>query len=117
MTKKVTVLYSKPVEETLTFLEQTKENNKISKSIYNSFLRKIELIKSNPGYGDNIPKPQIPKEYIEKYKINNLFRLELANYWRCLYSLTDKKENTVEIIAFVIDLLDHNKYNKKFKYK
>lgn len=42
MTKKVTVLYSKPVEETLTFLEQTKENNKISKSIYRSFLRKIE---------------------------------------------------------------------------
>jgi len=117
MTKKVTVLYSKPVEETLTFLEQTKENNKISNSVYNSFLKKIELIKNNPGCGDNIPKSQIPKEYIEKYKINNLFRIELSNYWRCLYTLIDEKENKIEIIAFVIDFLDHNKYNKKFKYK
>ena len=117
MTKKVTVLYSKPVEETLTFLEQTKENNKISNSIYNSFLKKIELIKNNPNYGNNIPKSQIPKEYIEKYKINNLFRIELSNYWRCLYTLIDEKENKIEIIAFVIDFLDHDKYNKKFKYK
>lgn len=117
MTKEVKIRYSKAVKETLNFLEQTKENNKISKSIYNSFLKKIELIKENPVCGNNIPKTQIPKEYIVNYNIKNLFRLELANYWRCLYSLVGRNENTVEIIAFVIDFIDHDKYNKKFKYK
>ena len=115
--KKIIIYYSKAVEETLNFLEQTKTQNKISRSIYNSFLKKIELIKSNPLYGDNIPKKQIPTEYIINYKINNLFRLEISNYWRCLYSLVDEKENKIKIIAFVIDLIDHKKYNCKFKYK
>ncbi|MFA5746089.1 MAG: hypothetical protein WCX82_02025 [archaeon] len=117
MTKQVKIRYSEEVKIALNYLIKTKEKNKVNKSIYNSFLKKIELIKENPVCGDHIPKTQIPKEYITNYDINNLFRLELANYWRCLYSLTDKKENKIEIIAFVIDFLDHNKYNKKFKYK
>jgi len=33
-----------------------------------------------------------------------------------LYSLTDG-ESEVEIIAFVLDIIDHEKYNKKFGYK
>ncbi|HNW05547.1 MAG TPA: hypothetical protein PK655_03670 [archaeon] len=116
MNKKVVIVYSKDVEKTLEYLIATKENNKINKSIYNSFMSKLELIKNNPTCGDKIPQIKIPKEYISNYKINNLFRLELANYWRCLYSLVGEN-NKIEIIAFVIDCIDHNKYNKKFKYK
>lgn len=41
--KKIIIYYSKAVEETLNFLEQTKTQNKISRSIYNSFLKKIEI--------------------------------------------------------------------------
>ncbi len=32
------------------------------------------------------------------------------------YSLTDS-ETKIEIIAFVLDLIDHPAYNKKFGYK
>lgn len=117
MTKQVKIRYSEEVKIALNYLIRTKEKNKVNKSIYNSFLKKMELIKENPGCGDHVPKIQIPKEYIINYNISNLFRLELSNYWRCLYSLTDRKENTVEIIAFVIDFMDHNQYNKKFRYK
>ena len=117
MNKKVIVVYSKDVEKTLNYLIATKEKNKINKSIYNSFISKLELIKNNPVCGDKIPQIKIPKEYILKNRINNLFRLELSNYWRCLYSLIDEKNNKIEIIAFVIDCIDHNQYNKKFKYK
>jgi len=33
-----------------------------------------------------------------------------------LYTLTDG-ESEVEIIAFVLDIIDHEEYNKKFGYK
>jgi hypothetical protein len=78
--------------------------------------RKIELIKSNPHYGDSVPKKLIPKRYLEKFGVTNLFRVELPGYWRLLYTLTDG-ENQVEIIAFVLDMLNHKVYDKKFGYK
>jgi len=40
-----------------------------------------------------------------------LFRVELPNFWRMYYTLTDD-ENQIEIIAFVLDILDHKEYDK-----
>ena len=56
-----------------------------------------------------------PKEFI-KHGIKNLYRIELSNYWRMLYTLTDG-ESQIEIVAFVLDVLDHKDYDKKFGYK
>jgi hypothetical protein len=72
--------------------------------------------KRNFHYGDPIAKNKIPKEYIQKYGVTNLFRVELPKFWRMLYTLTDG-ESEIEIIAFVLDIIDHKKYNKKFRYK
>ncbi|MDG6218827.1 MAG: hypothetical protein QCI00_05255 [Candidatus Thermoplasmatota archaeon] len=58
----------------------------------------------------------IPQEYKDKYGITNLFRVELPDYWRRLYTLTDG-ESKIEIIAFVLDIIDHELYDKKFSYK
>jgi len=58
----------------------------------------------------------IPQEYFVKYGITNLFRVELPNYWRMLYTLSNG-ESEIEIIAFVLDLVDHKVYDKKFGYK
>ena len=55
-------------------------------------------------------------EYKIKYKISNLFRVELPNYWRMLYTLTEG-DTKIEVIAFVLDIMDHKVYNKKFGYK
>jgi len=72
--------------------------------------------KLNFHYGDPVAKNKIPKEYIQKYGVTNLFRVELPGFWRMLYTLTDD-ESEIEIIAFVLDIIDHKKYNKKFRYK
>ena len=58
----------------------------------------------------------IPNEYKLKYSVTNLFRVELPNFWRMLYTLIDG-ETEIEIIAFVLDLIDHDQYDKKFGYK
>jgi Txe/YoeB family toxin of Txe-Axe toxin-antitoxin module len=79
-----------------------------------SIKQKIEFIKSNPFYGDNISKSLIPKEYIIKYNAKNLWRAELTNYWRMLYTI---KGDQIEIICFILDILNHKNYDKKFGYR
>lgn len=70
-----------------------------------SIREKVELLKINPLYGDNIPKKQIPRNLA----VSNLFRVGLTGYWRMLYSL---EGNEIEIIAFVLYIIDHPTYNK-----
>ena len=79
-----------------------------------SIKQKAEFIKNNPFYGDPIAKNLIPKEYKIKYKTSNLFRAELSQFWRMLYTL---KGDEINIIAFVLDIISHPEYNKKFGYK
>lgn len=74
------------------------------------------MIKNNFHYGQPISKNKIPKVYIDKYDIYKLFWVSLPNYWRMLYILKDG-ENKIEIIAFIIDIINHKEYDKLFGYK
>lgn len=84
--------------------------------IFEAFNKKKDIIKINMHYGEPISKKLIPKEYKEKYGVTNLFWVELPYFWRFLYTLTDG-DSEIEIIAFVLDIMDHKKYNKKMRYK
>ncbi len=75
-----------------------------------SIKQKREFIKANPFYGDNIPKKQIPKSY----NVQNLWRVELTGYWRMLYTI---KGDQIEIICFILNILNHKQYDKKFGYR
>ena len=77
--------------------------------------QKKELIKMNIHYGSPIAKNLIPEEYKQKYSATNLFRVELPAFWRMLYTLTNNEQ--IEIIAFVLDIVDHPTYDDKFGYK
>ena len=114
--KSVKIILSPEAEEVYNFLVSESQTSKIENSILNAFMKKKDLVKLNPHYGDPISKKLIPNEYVERYGISNLFRVELPNYWRMLYTLTND-EQEIEIIGFVLDIIDHKKYNKKFKYK
>jgi hypothetical protein len=114
--KSVKIILSPEAEEVYKFLIVESPNSKIESSILNAFKKKIKLVKMNPHYGDPIAKKLIPKEYFVKYEVTNLFRVELPNFWRMLYTLTND-ESEVNIIGFVLDIIDHKEYNKKFGYK
>lgn len=113
--KIIKVKLSSEAKEVFEYLNSQAENSKIEKSILNSIKQKAELIKSNFQYGDPVAKKLIPKEYVQKYGINNLFRVELPNFWRMLYSVQEG-ESQIEIIAFVLDIMNHKDYDKKFNY-
>ena len=114
--KKIRVILSSDAKEVYNHLKEEAPKSKTERTMLTAIAKKIVIIKSNPHYGDPIAKSLIPKEYINKYEISNLFRVELPNYWRMLYSFIDG-ETKIEIIAFVIDMMDHSTYNKKFGYK
>ena len=114
--KQVRIILSKNAKEVYEFLNEEAPNSKQERSILNAVNQKIEFIKLNPHYGNPIPKKLIPEEYIKKYGITNLFRVELPSFWRMLYTLTEGGTK-VEVVSFVLDILDHPAYNKKFGYK
>ena len=90
----------------------------IKSSFHQSLLRSInrvkDLLKKNPFAGNQIPKKQVPKKYKILYDVDNIWRIELADRWRLIYTITGNK---IEIINFIVDIFNHKRYNKVFGYK
>lgn len=78
--------------------------------LLNSIKQKVEFLKANPFYGNNIEKRKIPKTY----NVSNLWRTELSQFWRMLYTI---KGDQIEIICFILEIIDHKRYDKVFGYK
>jgi hypothetical protein len=113
--KEVKIILSPEAEEVYKKLNSEAESNKQSRMILKAVNNKINLIKANIHYGNPIAKNLIPEEYKIKYGTSNLFRVELPAFWRMLYTLTNNEE--IEIVAFVLDIIDHSTYDYKFGYK
>jgi Txe/YoeB family toxin of Txe-Axe toxin-antitoxin module len=86
------------------------ENSEIKKSIK----RAITDIQINAYVGIQLPKRLIPKIYIQKYGINNLWKYDLPNGWRLVYSITTP--NKIEILAIILEWFDHSDYERRFHY-
>jgi len=70
-------------------------------------------IKANPFCGIQIPKRLIPKEYIKKFGIENIWKYNLPNAWRLIYSI---KGGEIIIVTIILEWMDHKEYERKFKY-
>jgi hypothetical protein len=113
--KIVKVILSPEAEEVYRYLNSNIDS-KTERMILKAVNQKVDLIKMNPHYGDPIAKNLIPPEYEKRYGVTNLFRVELPNFWRMIYTLTHGGTN-LEIVSFVLDIMDHKDYNKKFGYR
>ena len=89
---------------------ELKEEDPIKKSI----IRAIKALKEDAFSGRNVKKNLIPKSLIQKYGINNLWIFNLPDGWRMLYVLTPSEE--VQIIAVILDWMNHKDYEKLFKF-
>lgn len=108
---------AKEYEELNKLVYQEKRKG-VASSFHQTLLKSIErtkeLLKANPFYGNPLSKKLIPKELITKYEVANLWRVELPNRWRLIYTITGDE---IKIICFILDYMDHKKYNKLFGYK
>ena len=55
-----------------------------------------------------------PKQAVQRYGTDKLWKANLAVYWRMIYTITG---NDFEIITFVLEIMDHKDYDKVFGYK
>jgi hypothetical protein len=109
--KEVRIILNGQAKES--FLELKKRDDKEAQSLLKSIDRIINILKQNPQYGDPVRKELIPDSF-KKIGIQNLYRAELSNFWRMLYTV---KGNKIEIFCFVLSIIDHPTYDKLFGYK
>lgn len=116
-TKKQTKVKNSPLfEEQLEELKKIikEKDSKFHKQLLTAIEREKDNLANNPQHGIQIKKKQIPKMYIIKYGITNLWKVNLPDFWRMMYTITG---NEIEIISILLDFMDHKKYNKLFGYK
>lgn len=70
-------------------------------------------IQENAFCGVQIPKRIIPKDFIKKYKVKNLWKYNLPNAWRLIYSI---ESDQINVISIVLKWFDHKEYERKFGY-
>lgn len=86
----------------------------VNQSVFRSIERVKGWLKDNPFKGEQVQKSQIPRYYNDKYEITNLWRIELSDYWRLMYTI---QSSEVEIIDFILNIVDHKKYDAIFGYR
>ena len=83
------------------------------RELYELLDKAIDKLKENPECGVRIPKKLWPKEYVRKYRINNLWKYNLPNGWRFTYTIANYE---IMIMAVVLEWFDHKGYERRFKY-
>ena len=76
--------------------------------------RAIEEIRNNAFCSTPIPKRLIPREYVAKYNAQNLWKYDLPDGWRLVYTITT--ENKIKIVSIILEWFDHPDYEKRFNY-
>ena len=97
--------------------EKLQENfNSLSEDdpIKKSIKRAIKDLQDNAFFGIQLPKRLIPKEYIMKYDVKNLWKYDLPQGWRLIYTIT--AENEVQLISAILEWFNHPEYEKRFHY-
>ncbi len=97
-------------EKLETAFNKMSEKDKTKKQIISA----IKEIKLNAFCGIQVPKRLIPREYLLKYKINNLWKYDLPDGWRLIYFVSP--QNKVEILSIILNWLTHKEYERLFNY-
>ncbi len=97
-------------------LEEKKNDieNSFNMQLLKAIDREKDNLKINPQHGVHITRKNISKSVFDRYGTDRLWKIDLVGYWRMIYTITG---NDVKIISFILEFMDHNKYNKIFGYK
>lgn len=102
---------NKDIEKNYEQLEHSK--NEQERNLYKHITCTISILKQQPEKGKKIARKLWPKEYVKKYEIESLYKINLPNGWRLIYSI---KGNNIIIFTIILEWLKHKDYEKKFNY-
>ena len=105
--------YKELQKNVLLEIEQGIENSQ-NMQLLKAIEREKNNLKIDPQHGIHISRQNISKTTVARYGTDRLWKVDLVGYWRMIYTLTGDE---VKIVAFVLEFMDHNKYNKIFDYR
>ena len=73
----------------------------------------MDKLEATPFAGAHLQRALIPKAYVEKFGIDNLWKLNLPQGWRLMYSVG---KDGVNIVSIILEWLPHKKYERRFGY-
>ncbi|MBL7148171.1 MAG: type II toxin-antitoxin system RelE/ParE family toxin [Nanoarchaeota archaeon] len=114
--KQIKVKYSPVFEEQLKELREIikEKDSKFHKQLLTAIEREKDNLLIDQHRGIQIKKKQIPKEFIINYGVKNLWKINLPDFWRMIYTITG---NELEIISILLEFMDHKDYDKRFRYR
>ena len=83
------------------------------REIFNKLNAAFDMIAIDPFCGIQIPKRLIPKMYITKYGIDNLWKFNFHKNWRLMYSVAS---DGTQVVTMVLEWLPHKEYERRFGY-
>ncbi len=101
---------NKELKDDFTILKEGKFEDK---KLYKFIDKAIDELKKNPTSGIKIPKKIWPSVYIQKYKVTNLWKYNLPDGWRLIYTI---EADQVRIVSIILEWFDHKEYERRFKY-
>jgi Txe/YoeB family toxin of Txe-Axe toxin-antitoxin module len=96
-------------------LEKSFKSLSSEDSLKKHIYRAIEDLKMNAFTGIQVPKRLIPKEYVNRYGVSNLWKYDLPEGWRLIYTIT--RESEVRLLSIILDFFNPKDYAKLFGYK
>ena len=117
MEKEIWVVFSEDADKDYIELQKQalfEKENSFNIQLLKAIDREKANLKIDPQHGIHIPRKYIPKALINKYGTDRLWKIDLVGYWRLIYTITGDE---IKIVAFILDFVDHKKYNKLFGYR
>ncbi len=72
-----------------------------------------DILMENWMSGNKIQKNRIPKYYMTKHDVKNLYRYQLRGGFRGIYTILVEGDQT---FSWILDVLDHGEYERRFGY-
>ena len=99
-------------EKVLRNFEELRES-RAEKRLYKWICRALGDLEENAFCGIQISKRLIPRVYLEKYDIDNLWKYDLPGAWRLLYSV---KDGEIRVLSIILEWMSHKDYDRRFGY-
>jgi len=95
-------------------LAEEKAGRKTNEKEFKLLKKGMSQLSLNYEQGVKMPR-RLPifKYYSEKYGIDNLWKLDVGQKWRLMYTLTTEG---IKLITLILDLVDHKTYDERGGY-
>jgi len=104
----VGVLLEREVYE---FYLRLKEGDELKRAIDKG----LDVLKADMFAGERVKRQQIPRYYVDRFGVNNLYRLRLDRARRLCHTLVADQEG---VKVFVLEIFsDHKSYSRRFGYR